>query len=255
MINKYLTPLEQEIMNYLSPDSVLTFSMLKELNSQERITSAQNLRQLLSSLEAKKKLLRIKKGLYYVVRDGYDEFLVGQYLFDGYLGFSTALWLYGWKTEEPHVCYVVVRKGKNEKEIGRMIYKTVSLGRLAIGDCYIKRYRVSTKAKTFFDCFCKPKYAGGYDQIVYSLGRSDLSGEDWAEFTQFLKMYGSSSVKQRVGYVFSSAGDKSVKIPSEVIKEVKRMVNKPVVTVLDPSLSRTGKFDKKWKIYDNVFRR
>lgn len=254
MINKYLTPLEQEIVEHLPPDSVLTFGMLEELNSKKRMTSAQNLRQLLSSLERKKKLLRIKKGLYYVMKDGYDEFLIGQHLFNGYLGFSTALWLYGWKTEEPHVCYVVVRKGKKEKKIGRMIYRAVSLGNLAIGDCYIKRYRVSTKAKTFFDCFCKPKYAGGYDQILYSLGRADLNGEDWEEFTQFLKMYGSSAVKQRVGYILSSARGRG-KIPSEIIGAVKRMIDKPVVTVLDPSLRRGGEFDKKWKIYDNVFRR
>lgn len=254
MINKYLTPLEQGVMGYLSPDSVLTFAMLKELNSQKRITSAQNLRQLLSSLERKGKLLRIKRGLYYVVKDGYDEFLIGQHMFNGYLSFSTALWLYGWKTEEPHVCYVAVRKGGGERRIGRMIYRAVSLGDLAIGDCYIKRYRVSTRAKTFFDCFCKPKYTGGYGQILYSLSRADLGG-DWEEFIQFLKIYGSSAVKQRVGYTLSMARDRGIKISSGVIKAVERVISKPVVTVLDPSLPRGGKFDKSWKIYDNVFGR
>ncbi|MEM3370021.1 MAG: type IV toxin-antitoxin system AbiEi family antitoxin [Candidatus Micrarchaeia archaeon] len=251
-----LTAAEQRLLAYLTKDSLISTNRLREIYNSKKIASPSYFKIVVSSLIKKKIFLQIKKGLYYVTMgETYDEFLLGQYLFGGYIGFSTALWLHGLKTEMPSICYVAVYKGKKTKKIGRMLFKSVSLGEKAIGAAYIDKYRVSTKAKTFFDCFLIPKYAGGFQQILYSLSVADMTAADWNEFLDYIKKFGSSSMVQRVGYVFSILRRiNAKKVPNFLISELRKELERkgPVITTLDPTIKAKGRFVSEWKIYDNV---
>lgn len=254
--SKYtLSPAEQMLLSYLTKNSLVSSSTLREIYKSKRISSPSYFKVVISSLIKKNILLRVKKGLYYVIMgESYDEFLLGQYLFGGYIGFSTALWLHGLKTELPTVCYIIVYKGKKEKRIGRMLYKSVSLGKKAIGSVYLGRYNISTKAKTFFDCFYFPKYSGGFNQIVYSLSVANLTIKEWNEFLDYIKMFGSSSMIQRTGYILTLLRRRPKAIPEFVLKQLKIELRKKgtIITRLDPSSKMKGKFIDEWKIYDNV---
>ncbi|MEM3408502.1 MAG: hypothetical protein QXW80_00390 [Candidatus Micrarchaeia archaeon] len=251
-----LTAAEQMLLAHLAKDSLISTNRLREIYNSKKIASPSYFKIVVSSLIKKKIFLQIKKGLYYVTMgETYDEFLLGQHLFGGYIGFSTALWLHGLKTEMPSVCYVVVCKGKKTKKIGTMVFKTVSLGEKAVGSIYIDRYRVSTKAKTFFDCFLIPKYAGGFQQIIYSLSIADMALNDWNEFLDYIRRFGSSSLIQRVGYIASILRKSNARtVPDFFIRELKKELEKkgPVITTLDPTIKTKGKYISEWKIYDNV---
>ncbi len=252
-LKEYLVPVEQELLSYLTPDTVVLFAIIKEINKSHGITSGGNLWHTVSSLERKGKLVRIKKGKYYVCGAGApDYFLIGQHLFGGYLGFSTALWIHGLKTEEPYVCYLAAPSGSGGKRIGKMQYRRVALGNLAIGSTYIKRYRVSTKAKTLFDCLHIPKYAGGFHQILYALKSAGLTSLEWEEFFRYLAL-GRTAAIQRAGYLLQTAEAQGALLPTGWSKEVCSMIKKWSVCRLDSRASKKGRYIKDWRIYDNVF--
>lgn len=253
--NEPLTRAEQILMSYLTKDSLISYNKIKEIYTSKRIGSSSYLRPLIASLIKKGQLLQIKKGLYYVtLGQGYDPFVLGQSLFGGYIGFSTALWLHGLKTEMPSTCYIVVYKGRKSKTIGNMHYQTVSLGKKCVGAYYRDKYFLSTRAKTFFDCFYMPKYAGGFTQLTQSLIRARLSDDEWDEFIRYLNDFASRSMLQRTGYILSLVRqEKKTAVPERVINWIrKKLKNKFVFNILDPSLRSKGRFIKEWGIYDNL---
>jgi len=251
-----LTPAEQLLVGYLAKDSLVSFRNLQGIYQSKKIGSKSYFSRIVSSLLHKKYLLQIKKGLYYAaLNQPYDEFLLGQYLFGGYIGFSTALWLHGMKTETPSTCYIVVYKGKKAKRIGSMQYQAISLGEKAVGSFYLGKHHISTKAKTLFDCFYMPKYAGGFSQIIYSLSSSSINNEEWREFLEYIHKFGSSTTVQRAGFVLSLLRKKNPKfIPAGIINSLREELKKRkrTINILNPSFARKGKFIKEWGIYDNM---
>jgi len=255
-----LSAAEQKLLSFLKKDIVVTFQTLKEVWKIKKLGSMMYLPIVIHSLVKKGYLLAIKKGTYHVTMgEPYDSILIGQFLYKGYIGFSTALWLYGLKTEMPTVCYVVVKKGKKEKKIGQMRYKSISLGERAVGAHYLNRYYVSTRAKTIFDCLYLPKYAGGYSQIIYAIRTASLTEQEWDEIRDYLIRLGTTSTLQRTGYLLSVMKEKypdsiQERVLQKLLKRIKNELEKrkKTVVVLDPLFSKGGEFIKEWRIYDNV---
>ncbi|MEA1992896.1 MAG: hypothetical protein U9N35_00655 [Euryarchaeota archaeon] len=134
-----------------------------------------------------------------------------------------------------------------EKKIGEYIFKSVAMGRRATGMTYYKNIYLSTISKTFFDCFYKPQYGGGYPTIIKALYDAKIN---WDEFIRYFKLE-SSSLCQRTGYVLELLREETDK---EFSKEVLHYFKKRVKnnTKLLPSGKSIGKYIKEWMVLDNL---
>ena len=205
-----------------------------------------------SSLSSKGYLHRLKKGVYLiqetpsnipVIKNAYKIALA---MFKGYIGFSSALRLYDLIDYEPFTIFVVTGNRSMEKIIGEYTLKYVAMGDKATGMTYYNGVYVSTTAKTFFDCFYKPQYGGGYSTITKALYDADI---DWNEFLGYFGL-ASSSLCQRTGYVLDLLGDATSVVPNDVLDNFKNRIKNN--TRLLPSGSSKGKYIKEWMLLDNL---
>ena len=205
-----------------------------------------------SSLSSKGYLHRLKKGAYLVqkkpsnipvIKNAYKIALA---LFRGYIGFSSALRLYDLIDYEPFTIFVVTGNRSMEKIIGEYTLKYVAMGDKATGMTYYNGVYVSTTAKTFFDCFYKPQYGGGYSTITKALYDADI---DWNEFLGYFGLV-SNSLCQRTGYVLDLLGDATSVVPTDVLDYFKNRIKNN--TRLLPSGSSKGKYIKEWMLLDNL---
>lgn len=244
----YTTKTEQLLLGELKEGSVVEFSQLKALNERLKIVSEANLPLITSSLVKKNLLYRIKKGKYLVNKGSpIDPFLLGPLLFQGYNAFSSALYIHGWKAETPLFHYIACVKGSGRKTMGRFTFISVSMGKAALGDVEVGKYRVSSRAKTLFDCFLFPKYAGGAEGILRALSLARLEGGDWEEFLSYLPLAGKSDL-QRMGFLL----EKSKKAPKKVLDALLKRIRKPVAAKLDPAFPAGGRINTRWNIIENV---
>jgi len=244
----YTTKTEHLLLAELQEGSVVGFSQLGELNRRLRLTSKGNLPLLAASLVRKNQLYRIRKGKYFVNRGKpVDPFRLGPEIFHGYNAFSSALYLHGWRTEAPVFHYVACVKGSGRRRLGNFTFISVSMGKAALGDTEVGGYRVSSPAKTLFDCFLFPKYSGGAQGILQALSLSRLGGADWDEFLTYLPLAGKSDL-QRMGFLLEKSGV----APKRVLGAVRRRLGKPATVRLDPVFPARGRLDAKWRLIENI---
>lgn len=205
-----------------------------------------------SSLSSKGYLHRLKKGSYLVQKKPSNipviknVYKIALALFNGYIGFSSALRLYDLIDYEPFTIFVVTENRSMEKIIGEYTLKYVAMGDKATGMTYYNDVYVSTTAKTFFDCFYKPQYGGGYSTITKALYDADI---DWNEFLGYFGL-ASNSLCQRTGYVLDLLGDVTDLVTTDVLDYFKNRIKNN--TRLLPSGSSKGKYIKEWMLLDNL---
>ncbi|MEM2914448.1 MAG: type IV toxin-antitoxin system AbiEi family antitoxin domain-containing protein [Candidatus Bathyarchaeia archaeon] len=250
-----MSHLEQKIYLILESEgkSVFTVEELKKLNLPIKYG---HLRVLLHRMEKKGWLTSVRKGVYLrlpavaaVEGKAYleDPFLVALKVFDGYLAFQSALKVHGLSEYQTFTVFVATRnKSDSLKFLKWYEIKAIKLGKRYVG--YIKKnnYKVSSAAKTFFDCFYHPQYAGGYSEVLKSLHA--CREMDWGEFLSYFKKFASNSLCQKVGYLLTLLKETDYKVPNGVIKYLKERVC--VKTRLDPNMPG-GKLDKDWLVVDN----
>lgn len=216
------------------------------------------LNRLCATLAAKGYLHRIRRGLYIVQAEPSarpviaDPNALGRALFGGYIGFSSALRLYGLIEHEPFTVFVVTRNLSREVRAGEYCFKAVAMGRRATGTTYRGGVYVSTIAKTIFDCFFRPQYAGGYANLAkaaHDCASLKKPGFDWNEFSAYFG-YASPSLCARTGYVLDVVRREAGGIPANVVSGLKERVGNN--TRLVPGGRTGGNYSKGWKVLDNV---
>jgi predicted transcriptional regulator of viral defense system len=247
--NTYLNRQEQMIFNAISSADIVNSNEIKDIFPGLK---PYQVNKVCSSLSSKGYLHRLKKGVYLiqekpsnipVIKNAYKIALA---MFKGYIGFSSALRLYDLIDYEPFTIFVVTRNRSMEKIIGEYTLKYVAMGDKATGMTYYNGVYVSTTAKTFFDCFYKPQYGGGYSTITKALYDADI---DWNEFLGYFGL-ASSSLCQRTGYVLDLLGDATSVVPNDVLDNFKNRIKNN--TRLLPSGSSKGKYIKEWMVLDNL---
>ncbi|WP_460129131.1 type IV toxin-antitoxin system AbiEi family antitoxin domain-containing protein [Thermococcus prieurii] len=250
MKNYYLSRTEQEVMSILRSTEILSAQEIKDLFPR---LSNDMIKKVLSSLVRKGHLYRLKRGLYLVNEEPGKPLIKNPYqialmLFPGYVAFSSALRLYGLIEYEPFTIFVATPGKSGEKEIGEYTIKAIALGEKAVGMVLRNGIYTSTLAKTFFDCFYKPSYCGGYSEVTKAL--YEAGKIDWNEFLGYFKRFASNSLCQRTGYVLQLVKDIGVDVPGEVIECLKSRVG--AWTKLVPTLPSKGKGIREWKLIDNL---
>ncbi len=123
------------------------------------------------------------------------------------------------------------------------------MGKNARGLTFYKDLYVSTLAKTFFDCFYKPHYAGGYSEITKAL--FEAKELDWGEFVRYFDQ-ASDALCQRTGYVLDLYNRETDRVPEGVLAYFRsRKKNK---TALLPSGGGKETYSSEWMVMDNLGR-
>ncbi len=244
-----MTSREQEIYNSVRHVYVITTKEVKGLFPD---ISEGMIYRLLSSLEDKGYLYRVKRGLYLVQKKPSDipiienPYGIALYLYSGYIGFSSALKVHGLIEYEPFTVFVITTDRSATMDLGNYTFKAVAMGDKAVGLTNFNGLYVSDTEKTFFDCFYKPRYGGGYSTVTKALLEIDM---DWDKFIKYFQRFASASLCQRTGYVLDSIGEE-LAVPENVMDFFEgRICGK---TKLLPSAPSRGRYSRKWKVLDNT---
>ncbi|ACJ17354.1 hypothetical protein TON_1863 [Thermococcus onnurineus NA1] len=249
--NYYLTKTEQDIIRAIRGTDIVSADEIRELFPG---LSREMVKKVLSSLSKKGYLTRLKKGLYLVNEQPGNPSIKNPYrialaLFPGYIAFSSALRLYGLLEYEPFTIFVATPRKSGERTVGEYTIKAVALGEKATGMTLKDGVYTSTLAKTFFDCFYKPRYCGGYSEITKAL--YEAGKLDWDEFLGYFERFASDSLCQRTGYVLELLKNElGVDIPEEVLNYLRGKVRS--WTKLVPTFPSRGRSIKEWKVIDNL---
>ena len=248
--NYYLSRTEQELISILKSVDMVTIEEIKELFPG---LSENMIKKVLSSLVRKGYLYRLKRGLYIVNEEPGKPLIKNPYrmalaLSPGYIAFSSALRLYDLIEYEPFTIFVATPRKSGEKEIGEYTIKAVALGEKAVGMIIKSGVYTSTLAKTFFDCFYKPGYCGGYSGVTKALYEAERI--DWDEFLRYFKRFASNSLCQRTGYILELVRNLGIDVPEDVIEYLRGRVK--TWTKLVPTLPSRGSGVREWKLIDNL---
>jgi len=137
-----------------SPNGIATLELLESL----RLCGRDSLKTALSRLGKAGRIVRLKRGTY-SASPMRDAFACAQATYNGYLAFSSALYLHGMVSEMPFTVTVATVSTSQVKRFGQSEFRAVALGKRAAGFERKGAYVVSTKAKTLFDCLCVPRYS------------------------------------------------------------------------------------------------
>lgn len=247
---------EQQLYLTLESEGQNVFR-ISDLKGQTLPFSYDHLRVLVQRLEKKGWLTSLGKGAYLRLPASAalggkvyleDPFKVALKLFRGYLAFQSALKIHGLSEYEPFTIYVATRnKSETIALLERYEVKAITFRRRYAGYEKKDSYVVSTVAKTFFDCFFHPHYAGGYTEVLKSLHSCDSM--DWDGFLKYVKKFASDNLCQKIGYLLSLMTKTDYRIPKAVMGYLKSRVNAKIR--LDQK--RTGgKFVQEWQLYDNI---
>lgn len=236
------------IYNALLGIDVITSNEIKALFTGFK---THQINKICSNLSAKGYLFRLKKEVYMVqekpsqpvIKNPYQIALI---LFKGYIGFSSALRVYDLLDYEPFTIFVVTKNKSREKAIGNYIFRSVAMGKRAVGITFHNGIYISTTAKTFFDCIYKPQYSGGYSTVTKALYDARF---DWDEFIEYFRL-ASDSLCQRTGYILDILEKTDKKVPNKVLSyfEKRVMTNSKLL----PSGKARGKYIRKWMLLDNL---
>ena len=248
---------EQRFYFHLENKGVSAFK-ISSMDENEMGLSRAYLYVIVNRLEKKGWLTGVGKGVYLKLPacaglegGAYleDQCEVGLKMYSGYLAFQSALKTYMLSDYHPFTVFVATKdKSETMPLLEQYEIKAVKLGRRFTGFKNTGRYMVSTKAKTFFDCFCHPQYAAGYPEILKSLYFAKEI--DWKEMEKYLEEFGSSSLCQRIGYMVSLL-DRVTEygIPVDFTEYLKSRIKNRTKLYFNWG---GGRYVKEWMITDNI---
>jgi len=209
--------------------------------------SRQEVSRALAALTRAGEIYKISSGLFSKEKiESLDIFYLAQKIFSGYLGLTSACYIYGWLEYFPFEIFVITANKSAKKKVGKFFLRTVDFGKRATGSTLFQNYFISTKGKTLFDIFYKPEFVGGWKEVMKIVYKSDAGENDWEEFLRFAFKFGSKSFLQRTGYLLYRLKEETgKKIPID-LKKLKP--KKPSVVKIGSG--KIFKFSKDWKIFD-----
>ncbi|MDG6218271.1 MAG: hypothetical protein QCI00_02395 [Candidatus Thermoplasmatota archaeon] len=248
----YLTRHEQMVFSTIKKTDIIDNSLIKKIFPNY---SFQQLNKITYSLMSKGYLYPLKRGTYIVNETPsetpliHNPFTIAPYINKGYIGFSSALRIYDLISYEPFTIFIVTPKKSQELEIGNYVFKTVSLGEKATGAIFYNNVYVSNIEKTFFDCFYKPQYAGGYREIIKAF--SNRPNVQWDLLLHYFERFASKALFQRSGYILELLTEQDIiHPPHSFLKKFRTHIGN-TTRLLSQHRSK-GTYNKQWKLIDNV---
>ncbi len=176
-----------------------------------------------------------------------NVFYIAYHLYKGYIGLSSALYIYGLKTEVEATVYVCTSSYERQKRILDRIVVPVNVSRQQYGTEIIsvenEEILVSSYPKTIFDIISNPKFAD-YFGMYRALNQRKLTEDEWRELLYYT-INSNLTDARRVGYATDGMAPEWF---------TKRLIN---ISNESTGVSyffkhRTNNYNLKWRLYDSL---
>ena len=216
-------------------------------------------------LQEKRWLERLRRGRYLFIpaeRGGegvppMNPLLVGSVLVEPYYySYSTSNAHYGFTTQMRPTLYLATTKLRRHVKWRNNQFKFVALSKhkfFGFQEVEVlgAKVNMAEPEKTLVDSVDKMRYSGGVGEVlsVISNGLKRVDVEKLAEYAVRMR---TQSLIQRIGYFIDVLVDRDLAdFPDKARKKLLMHVGKAPI-YLDSAGERTGRFEKTWKIVENV---
>ena len=179
-----------------SPNGIAELETLESLQLCDKFT----LKTTLSRLGKSNRIIRLKRGVYSSnpIR---DTFIAAQCIYNGYIGFSSALYVHKLIAELPFTVTVVTTYKSASKVIGAYEFRAIAMKEKAIGFESMGELTVSTRAKTLFDCLYLERYSIERDKLIEAYKLAKLSSDELREFNSYVKRFVSEGRRAKLNMI------------------------------------------------------
>lgn len=217
----------------------------------------QTSRTTIKRLVKKGYVLRARGGLYAAVP---PEFLNSNYEVDRYilaykngreggaLAYHSALELHGVAQSYFNTVYYLTKRslrGFTFQSVQYRFFETQDV----FGATKIIRdavpVMVTDRERTFLDCVRRPKYCGGLEEILKSLGT--FHTVDTKKMGKYLKKFDEKGLTQKTGAVLSLLKDE-FRVPDDFLEHLKEEVGNKVYYLTTPPRKGQGKLMSEWNV-------
>ncbi|MFN8714136.1 MAG: transcriptional regulator [Bacteroidota bacterium] len=262
MINKYISTQSSKLLAYFNGQNKACFDYPEAFKALSDSKEGA-LRELLSDMTKRGLLMRLKDGVYCIIpyEANAETFMPDWHLIAGelvndaqhYIGYYSALQIHNLITQPSLKEQIVVSKQIKPSEIKikdvpfQFIYHNEKhfFGAKKIWIDSFNKVLCSDLEKTIIDCLFKPDYAGG----IVETARAIYTSKDKINFERLLNYalrFDSQAVIKRLGFLLELLG-----ITTKIIDDLQQLKTASY-TVLDTELPKTGKYNSRWSILQNV---
>jgi len=259
--SKTLGPRESRLITSLYEANKQVFKLkdVKDILAVKEAAAAN----IVSRLNAKGIITRVKQGLYSIVPFDMgketvyapDANITAREIMDGkdyYIAFASALQLHDMTTQPQLTNYTAVLKQKPQVKAAGYEYKFVNLNKksfFGIEDFWInkqEKIKISDPEKTIIDCLNHPEYCGGVSEAAKAMyiKKDSIIIEKLVDYAVKLDK---GSVCARLGYLlelYKPANDNNLNL-------LRQRPGKSYVP-LDPTMPKSGKYLNRWRLLLNV---
>lgn len=262
MRNKYISKQSNEILTFFNEHDSHCFDYeLAKMALPKSNDSA--LRELLSDMTRRGLLMRVKRGLYYIIPYEQDAetfmpdwHLLAEYLVQDakyYIGYYSALQVHNLITQPSLKEQIVVSRQVRPSTIKvkevpfQFIYHNEKhfFGTKKMWIDNFNQVVCSDLEKTIIDCLFKPDYAGG----IVEIARAIYTTRDKIKYSILLgyaERFNSQAVIKRLGFILEI-----LQIETNITEDLQRLKTNSVV-LLDTELPKSGKIKTRWSIQQNI---
>jgi len=262
MKNKYISKQSNELLSFFNEQEINCFDTGLAKKALPKSNDSA-IRELLSDMTRRGLLMRIKRGLYYVIpyEQNPESFmpdwhLLVEYLVQDanyYIGYYSALQIHNLITQPSLKEQIVVSRQVRPstikiKEIPfQFIFhnKKHFFGTKKIWIDNFHKVICSDLEKTIIDCLFKPDYAGG----IVEIARAIYLSRDKIRFNillEYVNKFNSQAVLKRLGFLLEA-----LEIETNIISDLQKLKTSSIV-LLDTELPKSGKIITRWSIQQNI---
>jgi predicted transcriptional regulator of viral defense system len=262
MRTKNISTQSNKVLTYFNQKDKECFAYADAVNALPQ-SSDSALKELLSDMVKRGLLMRLKKGLYYLIpfeKDA-ETFMPDWHIIAGhianktnhYIGYYSALQIHSLITQPSLKEQIVVSDQfrpstiKIKKVAFQFIYHNENhfFGSKKIWIDSFHKVWCSDLEKTFVDCLFKPSYAGGIVEIARAIHMSK-DKIDYNTLLDYVKKFKSQAVIKRLGFLLELLA-----IETEIISKL-NVLRTASYIILDTELPKSGKLISRWSIQQNL---
>ncbi|MFO7880309.1 MAG: hypothetical protein R6V52_09760 [Bacteroidales bacterium] len=259
---KYISRQSNKLLSYFNDKDTKCFTSSEAVSALPD-SSKTAIKELLSDMTKRGLLMRLKKGLYYIIpyEQDAETFMPDWHLIaenivkdeKHYIGYYSALQIYNLITQPSLKEQIVVSKQIKPSSIKikdvpfQFIYHNENhfFGTKKIWIDSFNKVTCSDLEKTFIDCLFKPNYSGG----IVEIARAIYLSKDKIKFNklfEYSEKFKSQAVIKRLGFLLET-----LEIDTEIIEKLQKVKTKSYV-LLDTEIPKTGKMISRWSIQQNL---
>ena len=262
MKNKFISKQSSEILTYFNEQDVKCFDYEQAKKALPKSKDSA-LRELLRDMTRRGLLMRVKRGLYYVIPYEQDPetfmpdwHLLAEYLVNNahyYIGYYSALQVHNLITQPSLKEQIVVSEQLKPSTLKvkstdfQFIYHNEQhfFGAKKLWIDNFNKVLCSDLEKTIVDCIFKPDYAGGIVEIARAIfiSREKIK---YNILLDYVIKFNSQAVIKRLGFLLELLG-----IETSIIENLKKIKTESIV-ILDTELPKSGKIKTQWSIQQNI---